>query len=84
MADIYEALTSDRPYRRAMAVGEVVDILRSDAGTTRGRLHTGESGLLVLRDATFRRTRRSAEWSRVPSPLLECASPLRVSSPFSS
>jgi HD-GYP domain-containing protein (c-di-GMP phosphodiesterase class II) len=33
VADIYEALTSDRPYRKAMAVEEVVDILRSDAGT---------------------------------------------------
>jgi HD-GYP domain-containing protein (c-di-GMP phosphodiesterase class II) len=32
VADVFEALTADRPYREAMTVDEALDILRRDAG----------------------------------------------------
>jgi HD-GYP domain-containing protein (c-di-GMP phosphodiesterase class II) len=32
VADVYEALTADRPYRDAMTVDEALDILQRDAG----------------------------------------------------
>ena len=33
VADVYEALTADRPYRAGMAVPTVLDIMRRDQGT---------------------------------------------------
>ena len=32
VADVFEALTAERPYRRAMTIDEALDILRRDAG----------------------------------------------------
>ena len=33
VADVYDSLSSDRPYRKAMSPQEVVNIIESDAGT---------------------------------------------------
>ncbi len=33
VADVFDALTADRPYRAAMPVDEALSILRADAGT---------------------------------------------------
>ncbi len=33
VADAYDAMTSDRPYRKAMTLGEAIDELRENAGT---------------------------------------------------
>ncbi len=32
-ADVFDALTADRPYRKAMAVSEALAIIRGDAGS---------------------------------------------------
>ena len=33
VADAYSAMTSDRPYRKAMEVSKAVEIMQSEAGT---------------------------------------------------
>ena len=37
VADTYDAMTTDRPYRKAMSVQEALDELRENAGTQLGR-----------------------------------------------
>ena len=32
MADVFEALTADRPYRAAMSVDQALELMRRDAG----------------------------------------------------
>ncbi len=33
MADVFDALTANRPYRKAMPVSKALDIMRADLGT---------------------------------------------------
>ena len=54
IADVYEALTADRPYREALAVAQVVDIMTPDrAAAFDGQLL--DSACSLAEDGTFAR-----------------------------